>query len=206
VREPTNVSSANGTAEADVSHFTMYTLMADIQPADFTLSGLSVAPAKINVGEKATVNIKVTNTGALSGSYQVVLKLNDVASETKTVTLKGGVSTTVSFTITPGASGQTKINIGDLAAVLEVAAAPTTVPPTTPAATTPTTSLTPPPTSAPPTTLTATTTTPPTSTGPLPPPPSSSATNWGLIIGIIAVVILAGLLVFFLVRTLARRR
>jgi beta-glucosidase len=77
----------------------------------FEYSNLKISPAKIGIGEKATVSISVTNTGKIAGDEVVQLYIHDkVSSVTRPVkelkdfariNLAPGASRTVSFTITP---------------------------------------------------------------------------------------------------------
>jgi len=67
-------------------------------PAKFSLSGLSVTPAQVKIGEKVTISVQVANTGDISGTYDVNLKINNVVTDSKSVTLAGKSSQTVTFT------------------------------------------------------------------------------------------------------------
>ena len=56
----------------------------------------------------------MTNTGDLTGNYAVIMKLNNVDNQNKEITLKGGESRTVSFTVTQAAAGAYAVTIGGL--------------------------------------------------------------------------------------------
>jgi hypothetical protein len=181
--------------QATVSHFTTFAVIAYASPAAFTASNLVITPAEVNTGVASTIKVTVANNGDLSGTYNVVLKVNGAVTETKSVTLAGKSSTDVTFVVSPTTAGTYTIDVNGLTGALTVKALPTTTPPTTtPPTTTPT--LTPTPTS----TIT------PAPTSALPVPSTKSSTNWLLICEITGGVILVGLLIFFFIRSVVRRR
>lgn len=118
------VDSENDTVVVDVDHFTAFATLAYVQPAGFALSNLSIAPAEVGFGEEVTISVTVTNTGGLSGSYQVSLKIDDVVAQTKEVTLEGGDSGTLSFSLTADSAGEHTVNVGDSQGTFRVKEAP----------------------------------------------------------------------------------
>ncbi len=69
-------------------------------PAKFVASNLK-SPSKIaQPKEPGVFTVTITNTGAETGTYPVVIKVNGVAYQTKNVTLAGGKSEDVVFGIT----------------------------------------------------------------------------------------------------------
>jgi uncharacterized protein YfaS (alpha-2-macroglobulin family) len=103
----------------------------------------------VDIGGKAAVTVTVTNTGGAAGTYKVNLSINGVAKETKEVSLAGGESQDVSFSVTGDAAGKKTIEINGLTGSLTVkeklpavtqplpANEPTTPASTAPASTTP---------------------------------------------------------------------
>ncbi len=71
-----------------------------IKPAAFEVSQLSILPAEVKAGEEITISALVTNIGEVEGTYEATLKIDDVLVATKEVTLAGGESTTVTFSVT----------------------------------------------------------------------------------------------------------
>jgi hypothetical protein len=65
----------------------------------------------------------------MAGTYQTTIAIDDVAVETKEVTLNGGSSITVSFSFTSDVVGQHKVSIGGLVAPFEVKPVPLLPPP-----------------------------------------------------------------------------
>ncbi|HEY82864.1 MAG TPA: hypothetical protein G4O01_06195 [Dehalococcoidia bacterium] len=102
------------TITAKVSHFTAFAILVPTRPASFTLADLKITPTEIYLGESVSISIQLTNTGDLTGSYEVSLKIDDSVVETKEVTLEGGDSETVSFSLTPNKVGEYSVDVGGL--------------------------------------------------------------------------------------------
>jgi len=100
---------------------------APASAAEFELSGLSVSPAQVGVGESVTVSATVTNVGEDSGSYTVTLKVDGVAVDSETVTLDGGASTSVRFTVTSEVEGSHTVEVDGLTGSFTA-----TIPPSSP--------------------------------------------------------------------------
>jgi len=99
------VDTEADTITAPVSHFSAFAAMAGTTPASFSISGLSVSPAEVYADGSVSVSAVVSNDGDLAGSYEVVLRVGGEVVETRLVTLDGGQSEAVSFTVsrqTPG--------------------------------------------------------------------------------------------------------
>ncbi len=91
-----------------------FTVEAPPAPAEFVLSNLTISPAEVKLGESVNISATISNTGEVEGSYIVTLKLNDVAEDTKVVTLAGGQSTTVAFTVSPDVTGIYNVEVDGL--------------------------------------------------------------------------------------------
>jgi hypothetical protein len=202
------VDPSTHTITGETTHFTAFAVLSLIEPASFAISDLILSPMEIYTGDTTSISVNVTNTGDLSGTYSVVLKINDVVSETKQVALDGHESQTVSFSVSLDTAGTYNIGIGSLSGVLTVTEpTPTQEPapsPTQTPAPSPTQETAPSPpdeTAAPsPTATPAATTTPARTAAPTPAPTATeSGTNWGMIGGIIAgVIVIAGILGFWI--------
>jgi hypothetical protein len=112
------------TVSTDIQHLSYYTLMAHTRPASFEVSGLALTPGDIEPGESVTVSFTVKNGGDFSGTYEAGLDLDDATAATKSVTLAGGASETVTFTIAAGDPGVHRVSIGDASATFLVKAPP----------------------------------------------------------------------------------
>ncbi len=94
-----------------------------VQPADFSVSELSVDPTEIVVGGEVTVSVRVTNGGGARGSYTVVLQIDQLTRGSETVTLGAGESTTVEFRVTEQTTGTYHVDVNGLTAEFTVKAA-----------------------------------------------------------------------------------
>jgi transcriptional regulator with XRE-family HTH domain len=188
-----------------VKHFTAFAVIAYTQPASFTTSNLVMTPAEVNTGEKSSITVTVSNSGDLSGSYSVILKINNTIAETKSVTLDGHASLNVNFSVSQDTAGTYSIDVNGLtgAFIVKAPPAPKPAPAPTPA---PAPAPTPKPAPAPtPTPTPAPTPAPAPAPAPVPAPSAApeAGPNWWLIGGIIAAVIIVAVVVSLLV---SRRR
>jgi hypothetical protein len=93
-------------------------------PAVFTISALAISPAEVDTGEDITISALVTNTGDLTGTYEVTLKIDDVAVGTESVTLAGGASEKVTFTTSKDIAATYTVNLNGLLGTFMVKAGP----------------------------------------------------------------------------------
>jgi len=191
------VDPANNTITAEISHFTDFTTLAYTRPASFTVTDLSISPAEVSTGETVTISVIVTNTGDLTGTYEVILKVNDSEVEVREVEVIGGESESVSFSVTGATAGTYTIEIEALSGSLVVKAEAASLAPPAPSLPAPASAL---PTLLPPPEAPESETAEPKPPAPLPPSPSESPTNWPLVGGIIAGVAVLALFIFFLIR------
>lgn len=120
VKLESTVYPETDTITAKISQFAPVAVLAPIRPASFTITGLSITPAEVYVGDRVSISVLVTNTGDLTGSYEVSLEINNKVMQTKEVTLDGGDSETVSFSVTPEAAGEYSVNVNGLLGTFEV--------------------------------------------------------------------------------------
>jgi hypothetical protein len=136
---------------------------------------VTVSPLQSNPGGTINVLATATNTGGTSGQYEVVLTVDGVRKDSKTVTLAAGASSDVTFSFTAGSAQKIYVvDVNGKQGNFTVRVPEETPEPTTPVPTTPT----------------------PTPT----PTPIPGGTNWWLIGGIIGAVILVVLLVTLTMR------
>ena len=91
----------------------------------FTISDLTIIPKLAMPTDKVEIAVMVKNNGGPSGTYKLVLKIQDNKTrmeDTKTqdVTLAGGASKKVAFAISAGEDGTYTIKIGELTGTLTV--------------------------------------------------------------------------------------
>jgi hypothetical protein len=193
------VDTEADTVTAKVSHFTAFTVLVHTHPAEFSVDDLSVEPAEVTVGETVNITAVVNNTGDLRGSYQVNFKIDDEQIATDEVTLDGGTSEAVTFTVAKDVVGTYKVTVGELTDTFSVSAPKPTEPEPVPE---PEPEPTPEPASEP-----ESRPVPEPETSPVPEPEPEPAqepapeepNNWGLIVGSIAgAIVIIGLLLYFL--------
>jgi hypothetical protein len=117
-----DVDTAANTVTTRVRHFTTFVILGDIKPAAFSVDDLTVSPAEAMVGEPVIISARVTNTGALEGTYDMTLEIHNVAVATESVVLAGGASRLVSFTVTRDVRGSYLFRIGEDAGRFDVVA------------------------------------------------------------------------------------
>ncbi|MBM2824374.1 MAG: Ig domain protein group 2 domain protein, partial [Dehalococcoidales bacterium] len=125
------VDTVSHVITAKVSRFGgLFAVVAYNRPASFTVSGLSISPTELAAKDTVTISVTAKNSGDLTGSYSVTLKINGAVVETKEISLAGGVSATVSFTTTRDADGTYSVDVNGLTGtfVVKAGAAPTPKP------------------------------------------------------------------------------
>ena len=91
------------------------TIIAPILTAAFfQVSNLTVTPSEVEPGDDVSVSVLVTNVGEESGNYTVTLMVDSVEEDTETVTLTGGASTSVSFTVSKTAEATYTVAVNGL--------------------------------------------------------------------------------------------
>jgi hypothetical protein len=92
------------------------------------MSSLSVNPSSVKEGESITISADVINTGTLSGSHIVTLKIDDEVEEEETVTLNPDETVTVSFEAVASEAGSCSVDVNGLTDSFEVKKAQTGIP------------------------------------------------------------------------------
>jgi hypothetical protein len=119
IKLTTEVNTQSKTLTTQVSHFTIFAIMAatgtsapPASAASFSVSNLSVSSVLAAPGEQVTISAQVTNTGGTQGSYNAILNVNDVNEAEKEITLAAGKTGTVTFTINEQKVGVYNITVG----------------------------------------------------------------------------------------------
>jgi len=84
-----------------------------MRPAEFEFSDLTVSPVEVEEGGEVEVAVEVSNVGEEEGSCVVELGLDGSVAETESVTLSGGETESISFTVTESA-GTHAVEVGGL--------------------------------------------------------------------------------------------
>lgn len=94
------------------------------RPASFSLSSLNITPAEALTGSSVNITVLVSNDGELSGIYEVILKIDGAVEATENVTLPGGASQNVTFTMSRPLARTYAVGIGELSGTLVVKGPP----------------------------------------------------------------------------------
>lgn len=111
---------AEGTYYVRVGGKTFTIAVSKPPPARFEVSGLSISPDSVKLGELSTVTVTVRNTGGDSGSYEVVLRVDSQVVDTKVVFLCPNQSIAVNFTYMPTREGTLIVDVNGLTGSLTV--------------------------------------------------------------------------------------
>jgi uncharacterized membrane protein len=113
---PTSIDTEDGTITLALypDDWEISYVLPIIGPALFRVSNLTVNPAEVEVSNEVTISLVLTNIGEEEGSYTLVLKVNQVVEDTKTITLDAGASTAVQFKVTKEEAGAYDVEIGEL--------------------------------------------------------------------------------------------
>lgn len=90
--------------------------------AEFELSNLAISPTEVEIGQAVTVTVDVENVGEAAGTKTLTLKIDGVEVETRDVTVGGGKTETVSFTLVRDIEGTYSIEIDGLSGSVTVKA------------------------------------------------------------------------------------
>ncbi len=148
------LDKAKSSVSTTIEHFSIYTLASKKTvpppttpvyiplPAKFSIANISIDPATGTISSASNniviVSTKVSNTGEKAGDYELVLKINGISEEARTVTVGAGASEVVSFTVSRSEPGEYEVEINGQKASF-------TVQETVPATTTPGIPVGPPP-------------------------------------------------------------
>ena len=105
---------------AYLNHLSIYTIMAGTRPANLELNELTVDPVEVGIGEDVTISVLVTNTGDLTGSYGVSLKIDNEVKQIRMVKLDGHGTQSVSFNVRSIPAGEHTVSVNDLSATFVV--------------------------------------------------------------------------------------
>jgi hypothetical protein len=108
------VDAEAGTVSVPINHLSTYALMIHNRPAIIVVSSIILTPDEVIPGETVTVSIDIQNKGDLTGTYQANLMLDNTVMQTRTVTVDGGSSEMIVFTIILDAVGEHQVSLGGL--------------------------------------------------------------------------------------------
>ena len=91
-----------------------------LKPAEFTVVSFDIYPNPVKVEGVTAITIDIENTGEVKGSYNASLTVDGAVHETSEVTLAGGATETVTFSLSKDLPGNYNIQFGGQEAILEV--------------------------------------------------------------------------------------
>ena len=91
-----------------------------VEPANLSVSSLSISPHQVKSGEEVTISINVANTGGETGSYNAVLYINGAVEDSQSVSVAPGVTENVIFKVSKSQAGVYDVLIAEQSGQFEV--------------------------------------------------------------------------------------
>ena len=115
------VDTVHHTVSTAVTHFTVFAVLGLMPtPSAFTKRDLTVSPQSVEAGESVTVTISVINTGGTEGTYAVTLLVDGVKEAEESVTIAGGATEIVKFTLSKEEPGDYSVVVAGLGGIFTV--------------------------------------------------------------------------------------
>jgi len=91
-----------------------------VKPASVSASALDISPQQVKPGQEVTISINVANTGGETGPYNAVLYINGAVEDSQSVSVAGGTSKNVIFTVTKSKAGVYDVSLAGQSGQFEV--------------------------------------------------------------------------------------
>lgn len=102
-----------------------FPLVRAVTSIEFEISNLKITPAEVEPLEEITISVTVSNIGNENSSYTVTVVVDQEVMDKKSMTLSGGTSTSVNFTIFARSRfGIHTVNVEDLTGIYTVVSPP----------------------------------------------------------------------------------
>ena len=109
------VDTLGNTITAEVSHLATFALLGiETSPASYTVYDLKITPATVDPGESIIVSVSVANTGDFTGSYNVALEIDNEVINSKQIILPGGANEVVVFEWSEDTTGSHSVDVNGL--------------------------------------------------------------------------------------------
>jgi subtilase family serine protease len=95
-----------------------------LKPAELVVSNLALIPSEVESGGTVVISAMVANVGEMEGSYTVELRVDKVTVESESVTLAGGASREVSFSVSSEEEGEHTVEVDGVSGSFTVESAP----------------------------------------------------------------------------------
>jgi beta-lactamase superfamily II metal-dependent hydrolase len=89
-------------------------------PTEFELSNLNVSPKEVEPGETVTVAVEVRNVGEEKGTHELELIIDGLVEQSESVTLDGGETTSISFSVEKDMEGSYSVELAGLTGIFQV--------------------------------------------------------------------------------------
>jgi len=93
---------------------------APVEPANLSVSSVSISPPQVKPGEEVTISINVANSGGETGSYNAVLYINGAVEDSQSVSVAPGTTESVIFTVSKSDAGVYDVLIAGQSGQFEV--------------------------------------------------------------------------------------
>ena len=93
---------------------------APVEPANLSVSSVSISPQQVEPGEEVTISFNVANTGGETGSYNAVLYINGAVEDSQSVSVAPGMTKNVIFTVSKSQAGVYDVLIAGQSGQFEV--------------------------------------------------------------------------------------
>ncbi|MFC1953153.1 hypothetical protein ACFLWR_03380, partial [Chloroflexota bacterium] len=126
LESPPGSFSEIGKAKALIYHASWFAAVTELAlpppplPADFRASNLYISPEKSQTGEPVIINLTITNTGAVSGSYEMYLIIDGIVRAVKNITLAGQSVEMVSFNVSNLGVGKHQVKVAGLTGEFQI--------------------------------------------------------------------------------------
>ena len=91
-----------------------------VEPANLSVSSVSISPQQVEPGEEVTISFNVANTGGETGSYNAVLYINGAVETSQSVSVAPGMTENVIFTVSKSDAGVYDVSIAGQSGQFEV--------------------------------------------------------------------------------------
>lgn len=120
------VDTEKNTVTADIEKYTLLSILAPPKPGPpaYTIMDLAITPAEVNSGEDVNISALVINKGGTGGTYEAVLKINNVVEKTASVELAAGESKRVELAVAKATKATYSVNLNGLTGSFTVKTAP----------------------------------------------------------------------------------
>jgi len=120
IDDPTTTVEMDGDTSVSA---TFTAVVPGISPARFIFSNLLIAPGEVSSGQQVEISIEAANNGGTTGERTVVLYINGIVEDSRTVRIAPGLAQDISFLLNKTESGVYNVAVEGLTGKFTVKAA-----------------------------------------------------------------------------------